>query len=103
MSGRSGWSPFLSSSTRDIEDSDRYLAREVEALEKTLREQGALSRRELGRRVGARPGPRGPLRAGAADGGPRRAHPAAAARAVRPADVAATALSGHGVRPGRQS
>ena len=52
MSGRSGWSPFLSSSTRDIEDNDRYLAREVEALEKTLREQGALSRRELGRRVG---------------------------------------------------
>jgi len=50
----SGWSPFLASSTRDIEDSDRYLAREVEMLERAVREQGVLSRRRLGGMVGCR-------------------------------------------------
>ncbi len=54
MSERSGWSPFLSSSSRDVEDSDRYLAREVDALERALREHGVLGRRELGRLVGCR-------------------------------------------------
>jgi hypothetical protein len=65
MSGRSGgWSPFLAGSTQDVEASDRYLVREIEALERTLREQGALSRRELGRRVGC--SYRGPGRFGRA-------------------------------------
>lgn len=53
--GRSGgWSPFLASSTRDIEDSDLHLVKEVEMLERAVREQGVLSRRELGRLVGRR-------------------------------------------------
>ena len=75
--GRSGgWSPFLSSSTRDIEDSDLHLVKEVEMLERAVREQGVLGRRELGRLVGCRYW--GPGRFGRAlrHGRPRRAHPA---------------------------
>ena len=75
--GGSGWSPFLSSSTRDIEDSDRYLARGVEQLERAVREHGVLSRRELGRHVGCRfwgPGRFGrALRTAVRDGRIRRA------------------------------
>ena len=50
----SGWSPFLSSSRSDLEQSDEYLAREIEMLERAVREKGALPRRELGRLVGCR-------------------------------------------------
>jgi hypothetical protein len=77
MSGRGGgWSPFLSSSSPDLEAGDRALAREIEALEQTLREHGELGRRELGRRVGCRywgPGRYGAaLRAAVARGRIRR-------------------------------
>ena len=37
MSG-GGWSPFLTSSSRDIEQNDKYLAREVEMLERAVAE-----------------------------------------------------------------
>jgi hypothetical protein len=47
----SGWSPFLSSSTRDIEASDRALAREIELLEQAVNEHGVVRRAELGRLV----------------------------------------------------
>jgi hypothetical protein len=51
----SGWSPFLSSSSPPSADEDTYyLEREVEMLERALREQGPLRRRELGRLVGCR-------------------------------------------------
>ena len=50
----SGWSPFLASSSADVDESDRALLGEVEALERVLREQGPLERRELSRRVGSR-------------------------------------------------
>jgi hypothetical protein len=50
----SGWSPFLSSSSSDVEQNDEYLAREVDMLERAVREHGELSRRELGRLVGGR-------------------------------------------------
>jgi hypothetical protein len=53
MSTRS-WSPFLSSSSRDIEEDDRYLKREVEMLERAVADQGELPRRELGRAVGCK-------------------------------------------------
>ena len=49
-----GWSPFLSSSSSDAEANDEYLAREVDTLERAVRERGELSRRELGRLVGCR-------------------------------------------------
>ena len=77
MSGRrGGWSPFLSSSSQDADAGERALAREVEALERTLGEHGELSRRELGRLVGCRywgPGRYGAaLRAAVAAGRIRR-------------------------------
>lgn len=50
----SGWSPFLSSSSSDVEQSDEYLAREIDMLERAVRERGELRRRELGRLVGCR-------------------------------------------------
>ena len=50
----SGWSPHLSSSSTDPEASDRALAREIEALERAVREHGPLERRELGRIVACR-------------------------------------------------
>ena len=53
MSG-GGWSPFLSSSSADIEENDKYLAREVEMLERALAEQGELRRGDLGRLVGGK-------------------------------------------------
>lgn len=50
----SGWSPFLSSSSSDIEENDRYLTREIEMLERAVADQGELPRRELGRVVGCK-------------------------------------------------
>ena len=50
----SGWSPFLSSSSSDIEENDRYLTREVEMIERAVADQGELPRRELGRVVGCK-------------------------------------------------
>ena len=50
----SGWSPFLSSSSSDIEENDRYLTREIELLERAVADQGELPRRELGRVVGGK-------------------------------------------------
>ena len=50
----SGWSPFLSSSTADAEQNDEYLVREIDMLERAVRDRGELSRRELGRVVGGR-------------------------------------------------
>ena len=47
----SGWSPFLSSSSSDIEASDRALAREIELLEQAVKEHGVVRRSELGRLV----------------------------------------------------
>jgi hypothetical protein len=49
-----GWSPFLSSSTRDIEENDRYLQREIEMLERAVADHGEMPRRELGRAVGCK-------------------------------------------------
>jgi hypothetical protein len=55
MSSRTGWSPFLSSSSRGDEDEDtHYLEREIDMLERAVREQGMLRRRELGRLVACR-------------------------------------------------
>ena len=50
----SSWSPFLSSSSSDAEASDEALAREIDMLERAVREQGVLRRRELGNLVGCR-------------------------------------------------
>jgi hypothetical protein len=50
----SGWSPFLSSSSGDAEENDRALARELDSLERAVREHGPLERRELGRIVACR-------------------------------------------------
>ena len=50
----SSWSPFLSSSSSDIEENDRYLTREIEMLERAVADQGELQRRELGRVVGCK-------------------------------------------------
>jgi hypothetical protein len=51
----SGWSPYASSSTRGEEnDNDFWLEREIEQLERALKDQGELRRRELGRAVGCR-------------------------------------------------
>ena len=50
----SGWSPFLSSSTRDIEENDRYLQREIEMLERAVADHGEMPRQELGRAVGCK-------------------------------------------------
>jgi hypothetical protein len=47
----SGWSPFLSSSSSDLEASDRALARELDMLEQAVREHGVVRRAELGRLV----------------------------------------------------
>jgi len=73
----SGWSPFLSSSSSDAEQNDEYLAREIDMLERAVRDRGELSRRELGRLVGCRywgPGRYGrALRAAARQG--RIGHP----------------------------
>jgi hypothetical protein len=49
-----GWSPFLSSSQQDVEDSDWWLDRELGMLERALAEHGEMPRRELGRQVGCR-------------------------------------------------
>jgi hypothetical protein len=73
----SGWSPFLSSSSPPEADEDEYyLAREIDMLERALRERGELPRRELGRLVGCRywgPGRFGrALRAGVRQGRLRR-------------------------------
>jgi len=50
----SGWSPFLSSSSSDATASDEALARELDMLERAVREQGVLQRRVLGNLVGCR-------------------------------------------------
>jgi hypothetical protein len=49
-----GWSPFLSSSSADVEQDDRYLERELEMLERAVADRGELPRRELGQAVGCR-------------------------------------------------
>jgi hypothetical protein len=49
-----GWSPFLSSSSADAEQNDEYLVRELDMLERAVRDQGVVRRRELGRLVGCR-------------------------------------------------
>jgi hypothetical protein len=49
-----GWSPFLSSSSSDVELSDEAQALEIDMLERAVRDKGVLPRRELGRLVGAR-------------------------------------------------
>ena len=54
MSGGGPWSPFLSSSSADVEESDKYLKREVEMLERAVADRGELPRRELGRIVGCK-------------------------------------------------
>src|SRR5829696_833924 len=71
MSNGGGWSPFLSSSTVDIEENDKYLKREVEMLERAVADQREMRRRELGRLVGCRywPGPVRPCAQGRRAGG----------------------------------
>ena len=54
MSGGSGWSPFLSSSSADIEENDRYLQREIDMLERAVNDQVEVRRRELGDMVGCK-------------------------------------------------
>ena len=80
--GRSGgWSPFLSSSTRDIEDSDLAISRgRWRCSSAPLREQGVLqpARARPARRLPVL-GP-GAVRARAADGRPRRARSGACGR-----------------------
>ena len=49
-----GWSPFLSSSSSDAEANDEALAREIEMLERAVRDRGELRRRELGQLVACR-------------------------------------------------
>jgi hypothetical protein len=78
MSSTTGWSPFLSSSSRGEDDEDSYyLAREIDTLERAVRDKGVLGRRELGTLVGCRywgPGRFGrALRAGVREG--RLSHP----------------------------
>jgi hypothetical protein len=73
----SGWSPFLSSSSPPEADEDAYyLEREIDMLERALRDKGQLPRRELGRLVGCKywgPGRFGrALRAGVRQGRFRR-------------------------------
>jgi hypothetical protein len=47
MSSTTGWSPFLSSSSRGDEDEDSYyLAREIGMLERAVRDKGELSLRQ---------------------------------------------------------
>ena len=74
MSG--SWSPFLSSSQRDADESDYYLERELEELERAVQDKGELPRRELGQLVGCKywgPGRFGrALRAGVQQGRLRR-------------------------------
>jgi hypothetical protein len=50
----SGWSPFLSSSSSDVEASDRALAREIEMLERAVQDRGVVRRSELGKLVGCK-------------------------------------------------
>jgi len=50
----SGWSPLVSSSSADPEENDFYLDRELDVLERAVRELGEMRRRELGRLVGCR-------------------------------------------------
>jgi hypothetical protein len=50
----SGWSPFLSSSTSDAEQNDAVLAREIDMLERAVRDKGEVGRRDLARLVGAK-------------------------------------------------
>ena len=50
----SGWSPYLASSTGDAEQNDEYLARELDMLERAVRDKGELRRRDLGQLVGCR-------------------------------------------------
>ena len=54
MSSGGGWSPFLSSSSADIAENDKYLQREMEMLERAVAEKGEVRRRELGDMVGCR-------------------------------------------------
>ena len=50
----SGWSPYLSSSSSDPEENDRWLERELDSLERAVREHGPLDRRALARIVASR-------------------------------------------------
>jgi hypothetical protein len=53
--GGSGWSPMLSSSSRQTEDIERFwLDREMGMLEQAVNENGEVKRSELGRMVGCR-------------------------------------------------
>ena len=54
MSSTTGWSPFLSSSSRGEDDDAYYLAREIDMLERAVRDKGQVGRRELGRLVACR-------------------------------------------------
>lgn len=49
-----GWSFFPSSSTADAEQNDEYLAREIDMLERAVRDRGEVRRRELARLVACR-------------------------------------------------
>jgi hypothetical protein len=49
-----GWSPFISSSSSDVEQNDQYLAREIDMLERAVQDKGELRRRDLGRLVGCK-------------------------------------------------
>jgi hypothetical protein len=49
-----GWSPFLSSSSSDVAANDEALARELDMLERAVRDKGVVSRGELGRLVGGK-------------------------------------------------
>jgi hypothetical protein len=49
-----GWSPMMSGSTYDQEDSDWWLERELTILERALQENGEMRRRDLGNAVGCK-------------------------------------------------
>jgi hypothetical protein len=49
-----GWSPMTSGSSRDQEEEEFWLDRELSILERALQENGEMRRRDLGNAVGCR-------------------------------------------------
>jgi hypothetical protein len=54
MSTHTGWSPMMSGSTHDQEESEWWLDRELSLIENALRENGEMRRRDLGNLLGCK-------------------------------------------------
>ena len=54
MSTTAGWSPIMSGSSHDQEESDWWLDRELSLIENALREHGEMRRRDLGNVLGCK-------------------------------------------------